>query len=78
MEPARRMAAGGAWGRLPEGIISLITVKVAETSESPLEDLHSLWLCNKAMQRASSSYTIANHFNIEHHYQSMESSTSTM
>jgi hypothetical protein len=49
MEPARRMAAGGAWGRLPEGIISLITVKVAETSESPLKELHSLWLCNKAM-----------------------------
>jgi hypothetical protein len=43
---------------------------VAETSETPLQDLHSLRLCNKATKRASSSYTIANRFNLEHHYQS--------
>jgi hypothetical protein len=72
MEPTNRKAAGGAWDHLPEEIISLIIIKVAETSEAPLEDLHSLQLCNKAMKRASSSYTVANRFNIEHHYQSTD------
>jgi hypothetical protein len=56
---------------LPEEIVSLISVKVAETSEAPLKDLRSLLLCNKVMKRASSSRAIANHFNLEHHYQSM-------
>jgi hypothetical protein len=68
MEPAKRMAASGAWDRLPEEIISLIAVKVAKTSEAPLKDLHSLWLCNKVTKRASSSRIITNHFNLEHHY----------
>jgi hypothetical protein len=68
MEPAKRMAAGGAWDRLPKEIISLIAVKVAETSGDPLQDLHSLWLCNKATKRASSSRAIANRFNLEHHF----------
>jgi hypothetical protein len=71
MEPTKRMAAGGDWDCLPKEIISLITVKVAETSKAPLEDLRSLWLCNKATKRASSSRAITNHFNLEHHYQSM-------
>jgi hypothetical protein len=44
MEPAKRKAAGDGWDRLPEEIISLVAVKVAETSEVPLEDLHSLRL----------------------------------
>jgi hypothetical protein len=71
MEPTKRMAAGGDWDCLPKEIVSLITVKVAETSKAPLEDLRSLWLCNKATKRASSSRAITNHFNLEHHYQSM-------
>jgi hypothetical protein len=36
------MAAGGTWDSLPEEVVSIITVKVAETLEDPLEDLHSL------------------------------------
>jgi hypothetical protein len=71
MEPTKRMTIGGAWDRLPEEIVSLIAVKVDETSEAPLEDLRSLWLCNKATKRASSSRDVANPFNLEHHYQSM-------
>jgi hypothetical protein len=71
MELAKRMAASGASNRHPEEIISLIAVKVAETWEAPLEDLHSPRLCNKAMKRVSSSRAIANRFNLEHHYQSM-------
>jgi hypothetical protein len=68
MEPVKMMAAGGAWDHFPEEIISLITVKVAETSEDPLKGLHSLWLCNKATKRATSSHAIANRFNLKHHY----------
>jgi hypothetical protein len=71
MEPAKRVAAGGTWDRLPEEIVSMITVKVAETSNAPLEDLRSLWLCNKVTKRASLSHAIANQFNHEQHYQSM-------
>jgi hypothetical protein len=69
MEPAKRMVVGGAWDRLPEEIISLIAIKVAETLEAPLEDLCNMRLCNKAMKRASSSRAITNHFYLEHHYQ---------
>jgi type II secretory pathway component HofQ len=58
------MATSSAWDRLPEIIISLITVKVTETSEDPLQDLRSLWLCNKATKRASLSRTVANCFNL--------------
>jgi hypothetical protein len=32
MDPAKWMAAGGAWDRLLKEIVSLIAVKVAETS----------------------------------------------
>jgi hypothetical protein len=67
MEPPKRMATGCAWDCLPEEIISLIVVKVAETSEDLLEDLRSLRLCNKTTKRATSSRAIANHFNLEHH-----------
>jgi hypothetical protein len=70
MEPMKRMAADGGWDHLPEEIISLIAIKVAKTSEDPLEDLHTLQLCNKVTKRATSSRTIANLFNLEHHYQS--------
>jgi hypothetical protein len=70
MELVKRMAVGGAWDCLPKEIVSLITVKVAETSEAPLKDLHSLRLCNKVTKRASSSHVITNRFNFEHHYQS--------
>jgi hypothetical protein len=42
MEPMKRVDAGGAWDRLPEEIISMVTIKVAETSERPLKDLHGL------------------------------------
>jgi hypothetical protein len=72
MEPVKRMTVGGAWDRLLEEIVSLITVKVAETSEASLEDLLSQRLCNKAMKRASSSRSMDNRFNLEHHYQSMD------
>jgi hypothetical protein len=71
MAPVKRMAISGAWDRLPEEIVSLISVKVAETLEALLEDLRSLRLCNKATKRASSSRTVTNRFNLEHHYQSM-------
>jgi hypothetical protein len=69
MEHVKRMATSGAWDRLPKEIVSLIAVKVAETSEAPLEDLRSMWLCNYSTKRASSSHTVANRFNLEHHYQ---------
>jgi hypothetical protein len=69
MKPVKRKAVGIAWDRFPEEIIFLIIVKVAKTSEAPLEDLHSLRLCNKATKRASSSRAITNRFNLEHHYQ---------
>jgi hypothetical protein len=72
MEPTKRKAIGGAWDCLPEEIVSLITIKVAETSEALLKDLHSLRLCNKVMKRVSSSHVIANRFNLEHHYQSTD------
>jgi hypothetical protein len=68
----KRKATGGTWDRLPEELISLIVVKVAETSEALLEDIRSLWLCNKVTKRASSSYAIANCFILEHHYQSTD------
>jgi hypothetical protein len=68
MEPAKRMAADGAWDHLPEEIISLITVKVAETLEDPLQDLRSLWLCIKATKRESSSRVVTNCFNLEYHF----------
>jgi hypothetical protein len=68
MEPAKRMATSSAWDRLPEIIISLIAIKVTETSEDLLQDLRSLWLCNKATKRASLSRTVANCFNLEHHF----------
>jgi hypothetical protein len=71
MAPVKRMAVSSAWDRLPEEIVSLISVKVAETLEALLEDLRSLWLCNKATKRASSSRIVTNRFNLEHHYQSM-------
>jgi hypothetical protein len=64
MELVKRMAVSGAWDCLPKEIISIITVKVAETSKDPLEDLHSLWLCNKGTKRATSSCAIANCFNL--------------
>jgi hypothetical protein len=70
MEPANRVVAGGAWDRLVEEIISMIAVKVAETSEAPLEDLRSLRLCNKVTKRACSSCAITNRFNLENHYHS--------
>jgi hypothetical protein len=35
------MVAGSAWDHLPKEIVSLITVKVSETSEGPLKDLCS-------------------------------------
>jgi hypothetical protein len=72
MDLAKRMAADGAWDRLLEEIISLIAVKVAETSEAPLEDLRSLRLCNKATKRASTSRVVTNRFNLELHYQTMD------
>jgi hypothetical protein len=70
MEPVKRMAADGTWDRLHEEIISLIAIKVAETSEDRLKDLRSLWLCNKATKRVTLSHAIANRLNLEHHYQS--------
>jgi hypothetical protein len=67
MEPVKRMAAGSTWDRLPKEI-TLIAVRVVETSEDPLEDHCSLWLCNKATKRATSSRAVVNRFNLEHHY----------
>jgi hypothetical protein len=72
LELVKRKAAGGAWDCLPEEIMSLNAVKVVETLEAPLEDLHSLRLCNKVTKRVSSSYTVANRFNLEHDYQSTD------
>jgi hypothetical protein len=68
MAPSKRVAASSIWYRLLEEIISMVAIKVAETSEAPLEDLRRLRLCNKAMERASSSHAIANRFNLKHHY----------
>jgi hypothetical protein len=42
MESVKRDAVGGAWDRLPEEIIPMITINVAESTEAPLEDLCSL------------------------------------
>jgi hypothetical protein len=42
MELVKRVDAGGSWDHLPEQIIFMIIVKVAETSKTPLEDLRSL------------------------------------
>jgi hypothetical protein len=70
MESVKRVIVG-TWDRLPEEIISMITVKVAESSEATLEDLHSMRLCNKATKRACSSCTITNRVNLENHYRSM-------
>jgi hypothetical protein len=72
LELAKRKAAGGAWDCLSEEIMSLIAVKVVETLEAPLEDLHSLRLCNKVTKRVSSSNTVANRFNLKHDYQSTD------
>jgi hypothetical protein len=72
MDPTKRMAAGSAWDHLPEEIVSLITIKVAETLEAPLEDLCGVRLCNKAANKASSSYAVANRFNLKLHYQSTD------
>jgi hypothetical protein len=69
MDSSKRVASDGVWDRLPEDIVSLIASKVAEISEASLEDLCSLHICNKATKRASSSRGVANHFNLEHHYQ---------
>jgi hypothetical protein len=68
MELAKRMAADDAWDRLQEQIISLIAVKVVETSEALLKELHSLRLCNKATKRVSTSRAVVNLFNLMHHY----------
>jgi hypothetical protein len=70
MEPAKGMAAGGAWDHLPKEFLSLITIKVGKTSEDLLEDLRSLLLCNRAMKRETSSHAVTNLFNLDHHYQS--------
>jgi hypothetical protein len=70
MESAKRVVAGGAWDRLPKEIIPMITINVAESTEAPLEDLCSLRLCSKVTKRACSSLIVANHFNLEKHYQS--------
>jgi hypothetical protein len=70
MEPVKRIDVYGAWDHLPEEIVSLIIVKVAQTSDATLEDLRSLRLCNKAMKRATSSITVTNRINLEQHYQS--------
>jgi hypothetical protein len=70
MEPSKRVTSDGAWDRLPEDIVCMITAMVTETSVAPLEDLHGLRLCNKVTKRASLSRVITNRFNLEHHYQS--------
>jgi hypothetical protein len=70
--PCKEDGCYDAWDHLPEEIVSLIAVKVAKTSEALLKDLRSLRLCNKAMKRASSSHTVANRFNLEHHYQTTD------
>jgi hypothetical protein len=70
MEPMKRIAVCGNWDLLPEEIVTLIAVMVAETLEAPLKDLRSLWLCIKATKRLSLSHAVANHFNVEYHYQS--------
>jgi hypothetical protein len=68
MEPTKRMAAGGTWDCFPKEIVSLMAIKMAETSEDPLQNLRSLRLCNKVTKRASSSRVVANCFNLEHHF----------
>jgi hypothetical protein len=70
MEYAKGVALG-AWDRLPEEVVSIITVKVAKILEAPLKDICTRRLCNKEMKRACSSRVVANRFNLENHYQSM-------
>jgi hypothetical protein len=70
MEPVKRMATSGACDRLPEEVVSLVAIKVPEISEDPVEDLHTMRLCNKAMKRATSSRAVTNHIKLENHYQS--------
>jgi hypothetical protein len=67
-EPVKRIEVCDTWDHLLEEIVSLITVKEAQTKDAPLKDLHSLRMCNKATKRATSSITIANHINLEQHY----------
>jgi hypothetical protein len=69
MEYAKRVVVD-AWDHLPVEVVSMIAVKVAESLEPPLEDYHSMRLCNKAMNRACSSCVVAHRFNLENHYQS--------
>jgi hypothetical protein len=71
MNLSKRVAAGEHWDRLPEEVVSLIAVKLVETSPSPLEDLRSFRLCNKSTNRASSSRTVANRINLDNHYEMM-------
>jgi hypothetical protein len=68
MEPVKRMVACSTWNHLPEEVVSLITIKVAETLEAPLEDLRSLQLCNKVTKRVSWSQATVNRFNLGYHY----------
>jgi hypothetical protein len=70
MEYAKGVALG-AWDRLPEEVVSIITIKVAKILEAPLKDICTRRLCNKEMKRACSSRVVANRFNLENHYQSM-------
>jgi hypothetical protein len=67
MDSSKRVAFGSVWDRILEELVSLITSKEDETLEAPLEDLHSLCLCNKTTKRASLSRGITNRFNLEHH-----------
>jgi hypothetical protein len=69
MKSAKRVVVG-AWDHLPEEVVSMITVNIAKSLEAPLEDLCSMLLCNKATKRVCSSHVVANHFNLENHYQS--------
>jgi hypothetical protein len=67
MEHAKRSAVG-IWDHLLEEVLSMIAIKVAESSQAPLEDLHSMHLCNKTMKRVCSIRVIGNRFNLENHY----------
>jgi hypothetical protein len=71
MEHSKRVAASSAWDCLPEEFVSMVVVKVVETSKAPLEDLRSLRLFNNAMKKASLSHAVTNRFNLMHHYQPM-------
>jgi hypothetical protein len=57
MESVKRVDVG-AWDRLPEEVVSMIVVKVAESSEAPFEDLCSLRMFNMATKRVCSSHTV--------------------